>query len=333
MAFGNNTLEPHSTSEIFKNKYGDCKDLSLLTMAMLKSVGIDSQTALFNTEYSINDPKYDLPIPSLFDHVLLLVKRDKGKDFYIDPLLDGYDIGQYPLAYQGAWTFIITNDGGRFDKFPIFDENKNHTGVNRIITIYEDGSALIDSKAVWNLDSSIDMRRRIKALDKEEKDKFYEALDASLASGGEMIEHKIEGAENKYGVIKPISKIKRKDEFPITDGMIIIDIPGFERDVDFTSKERKEPIFYAVNSLHEQTTIYRIPKGFKISHIPQNLNLDIGFFNIKREYTKGKNEVKVVETVRNKRIQLPKEDYPKVKDFFDQLPSKTQQRIIIKKSG
>jgi len=333
MSFGNNTLEPHLTDEIFKNKYGDCKDLSLLTMAMLKSAGIDSQVVLFNTEFSINDPKYDLPVPSLFDHVILLVKPGNGKDFYIDPLLDGYDVGQYPLAYQGAWTFIITDNGGRFDKFPIFGEDKDYTANKLIITIYEDSSALIESEAIWNLDFSIQEREKIKALDKEDKDKFWQAIDGGLASGGEMIERKMQGLEDKYGPIKPITKIKRKDEFPVTDGMIIIDIAGYDRDFDFTRKERKKPIFYTANSMEEETTTYRIPKGFKISHIPDNLNLDIGFFSIKREYAKAKDEIKVTEVTRHKRMQLPKEDYAKIKQFFDQLPAKTQQRIIIKKEN
>jgi len=60
--------------------------------------------ALFNTGFSISDPKFDLPLPSLFDHVILLVEDKKVGDYYIDPLLDGYDLGQYLLNYQGANT-------------------------------------------------------------------------------------------------------------------------------------------------------------------------------------------------------------------------------------
>jgi len=59
---------------------------------------------LFNTGFSISDPKFDLLLPSFFDHVILLVEDKKVVDYYIDPLLDGYDLGQYPLNYQGANT-------------------------------------------------------------------------------------------------------------------------------------------------------------------------------------------------------------------------------------
>ncbi len=332
MAFGNNAMEPHPTVQVFKNKYGDCKDLSLLTMAMLKIAGIDSEIALFNTEYSLSDPQYDLPIPTLFNHVLLLVKDSKDGDFYIDPLLNGYDIGQYPLAYQGAYTFVITEDDGKFGKFPIFDEKRNYTYVKRTITIGEDSSALIETEMLWELDSSVEQRHKLNAMDKEQKDKFYEALDAYISSGGQILERRIDGLDKKYGSLKTYSKIKRNDEFPVTDGIMVIDVAGYDRGLGFTKKERKKPIFYSGNFLNEEITVYQIPKRYIISYAPKDLNLDNGFFSIKREYIKGQNEIKITEVTRYKRIGLPKEDYTKIKDFYDELPAKTQQRIILKKA-
>jgi hypothetical protein len=332
MAFGNNTLEPHPTDAVFKNKYGDCKDLSLLCMAALKVAGIESNICFFNIESSINDPQYDLPIPSLFNHALLLVRDPKDGDFYIDPLLDGYDIGEYPPAYQGAYTFIITADGGQFGRFPIFDEKRNYTSAKRTVTISEDGSAVIEASLLWDLDFSIRERARLKAMNKKEKEEFYQKLDSYLASGGQMLEKRLDGEENKYGPITAYSKIKRAGEFPVTDGMMIIDINGYERPASFTAKERKNPIFSDTNSLDEEATIYRIPEGFVISYVPPDIDLDNGFLSFKRKYVKGTSAIKVTETTRLKRVELPREEYGKIKDFYDQLPVKTQQRIIVKKT-
>lgn len=331
MSFGDNSLEPHSTVEVFQNKYGDCKDLSLLCMTMLKAVGIKAYMALFNMEFSISDPQSDLPFPSVFDHVILLVEDKKDGDFFIDPLLDGYDIGQYPLTYQGAYTFVITENGGRFIQFPIFDEKRGYTKSERKITIGQDGSALIETGMIWDLDSSIEQRHKINSMSKEDKDKFYQSLGQYLASGGEVLECRIDGLDQKYGSIKALSKIKRNDVYQITDGMIIIDVSGYGRDTDFLENERNSPIFFPSNSLDEELTTYIIPPGYKVSYMPENLDLDMGFFNMKREYTKGRSEIIIKETARYKRTQLPKESYSKIKDFYNQLPSKSKQRIMLKK--
>jgi len=330
MSFGNNGLEPHSTDEVFRNKYGDCKDLSLLCKAMLAAVGIDSNTCLFNMEFDINDPQYDLPVPTLFDHVILMVKDEKEGDFYLDPLLDGYDIGEYPLDYQMAYVFLVTDDGGRFERFPIFDEKRNYTGTNRSIAIAKDGSALIEGQGVWDLDFSIVERRRLKNFTNKEMEQFNATLDTYLVGGGEMIKRELKGAELEYGVMRPYNKMRRKNEYPITGGIMIININGFERGSDFANKDRKYPIFYPINSVSEEVSDYRIPEGYEIIYLPPNVDIDNGFVNIKREYVKTPGGVKITEVTRHKRVELPKEEYIKLKEFYDNLTSTTQQRIIVK---
>ncbi len=332
MSFGQNSLEPHPTDEVFRNKYGDCKDLSLLCMAMLKAAGINSYAALFNTEYSISDPKYDLPSPSLFDHVVLLVEDKISGNFYVDPVLKGYDIGEFPSAYQGAYTFIIDGQGGRFDRFPIFDEKRNFTKSAMNIALDEDGSALFDTEYTWELDSSIRMRDSMKAMDKEAEAKFYQSLDASLVSGGEMLERRIDGLDKKYGLVKGHAKYKKKDAFPLDGNMMIIDIPGFARGLDFTQKERKNPIFFPAHTLAEEIAAYKIPQGFIVAHLPDNISLKMGFFEMTREYKRQGDAISVIETTRFKRSQYPKEDFIKFKDFSDKLPGKSQQRIVLKKT-
>ena len=162
-------------------------------------------------------------------------------------------------------------------------------------------------------------------------DKFFESLINYAAGNGSMVEWHIEGIDKKYGPLQYRSVVKRNDDYPITDDIMVIDISGFDRDLDFTAKERKNPIFYPGNSVNEEITTFHIPPEFEVYYMPKDVNLDIGFFSIKRNYVRRENEIKVDEIVRYKRTQLPKEDYFKVKDFFDKLPGKTRQRIILRK--
>ena len=328
MSFGDNALEPHPTNHVFNNKYGDCKDLSLLCMAMLKVAGIKSYVALFKDEFSISDPRYDPPFPTLFDHVLLLVEDPEGGNFYIDPLLDGYDIGQYPMSYQRAYTFIITGDGGKFDRLPIFDEKRDYSHRKETITIKPNGSGIIEVEALWDLDFSINVRQQFNALDDEQRKKFFETLDTSY---GEVLERKWENFEQKYGRINSYLKYKKEDMYAITDDMIIIDLSNGDRTTDFTEEERKYPIFYPGNSLHERITVYTIPEGFRVSHMPKDLNEDIDFFNLKRQYKHKDNEIVFTATTQCRRKEIPAKDCSKVKVFFDSYYKRTNQRIVLKR--
>lgn len=332
MSFGDNSLVPHRTDSVFQNKYGDCKDLSLLCVAMLKVASIESNVALFRDGFSITDPKHDLPIPALFDHVLVVVKDEKGKSLYVDPLLKGYDIGEYPLYYQNAYTFIITADGGKFERLPIFAEERMYTKKEINTIINSDGSALTEITSFWPLDSSIDTREKLKSLDNTQKENFYQRLNAMLADGGEVLERRWENFDNRYGRLKTYIKIKQRDAYLVSDGMIIIDVSGYQREIEFTKEKRKNPIFYPGDTCNEAITTYQIPKGFRILSIPNNIDKDIGFFSVKREYKRDKDKVTIREVIKQKRIEIPKEQYPKVKEFFDKLPSQTQQRIVLKRA-
>src|SRR3989338_6448428 len=49
IAYGQAGYEPHRASEIFSNKYGDCKDQVILLISMLKEAGIKAYPVLIGT--------------------------------------------------------------------------------------------------------------------------------------------------------------------------------------------------------------------------------------------------------------------------------------------
>ena len=329
MGFGDNRLEPHKTTEVFNNKYGDCKDLSLLCMAFLKSASIDSSIALFNTESSISDPSKDLPFPTLFDHVLLLVRDPEKGDFFIDPLLNGYDIEEYPLYYQHAYTFVIGENKGEFKRFPIFSRERIYDESDFTVTIEPDGSATSENRAIWGLDFSIKMRNKLKSMNDDEKKHLYEYLDNAVGDGGKVLEREINGLDKGYGPLTSYAKVYNKDEYPVIDNMIIINLVSYQRPDDFTSKERQYPIFNPYNSLEKKTIAYKIPKGFDITYMPKNIYLDNGYFSLRREFKRKKDTITVTATEEYRRKELPVEKYTSLREFCDRLPRKTTQRIVL----
>jgi hypothetical protein len=123
------------------------------------------------------------------------------------------------------------------------------------------------------------------------------------------LERHFEGLDEKYGPLTGYAKYKRKDVFPLDGDMLVIDIRGYQRDFSFTQKERKKPIFFPVNSLAKETLIYKIPQGFSVSHLPKNVYLNTGFFELKREYKRKGEEIIIIQTTRYKRSEFSKEEY------------------------
>ncbi len=112
---------PHPAGEIFKSRYGDCKDKSILLISMLKAVGIEAFPALL-TPFPY-DELYDVPTP-LFTHMITCVP-DSGRNIWLD-MTSG--VTPFPDLYfpdQGRMAFIIDGKGGRLTRTPAYDESKN----------------------------------------------------------------------------------------------------------------------------------------------------------------------------------------------------------------
>ena len=81
--FGGNSHKPGKPTEVFNNRYGDCKDKSLLLHYLLSELNIKSSPVLVSN-YNRRAIKNWLPSPGVFDHVILTFNY-QGKDYWVDP--------------------------------------------------------------------------------------------------------------------------------------------------------------------------------------------------------------------------------------------------------
>jgi transglutaminase-like putative cysteine protease/lipoprotein NlpI len=83
VALGESSHRPHAPAEVLRNRYGDCKDKSLLLMRILQSLGIPARAVLASLA-APQGPSQQLASPLAFDHAVVQAQID-GRDFYLDP--------------------------------------------------------------------------------------------------------------------------------------------------------------------------------------------------------------------------------------------------------
>lgn len=91
---GKNSHWPSRPQETLARRFGDCKDKSLLLMALLRELGVEAQAALVNTNRGLESASYPYRLHA-FDHVVVQVRLDDGVH-YLDPTLRNQagDLGQ-----------------------------------------------------------------------------------------------------------------------------------------------------------------------------------------------------------------------------------------------
>jgi transglutaminase-like putative cysteine protease len=107
---------PWSPAETVRRGFGDCKDMALLMVALLRQAGIRAEVALLAAGPGVDvDP--DLPGMGAFDHAIVRARLD-GRDVWIDAAEDLMRPGQLPVRDQNRRALVIADDTARLVATP-----------------------------------------------------------------------------------------------------------------------------------------------------------------------------------------------------------------------
>lgn len=79
-------LQPAAAEMTWQRRYGDCKAKTALLLALLGQLGIAAEAVLVNTSGNDDGLEQRLPMPQLFDHVLVRARID-GRPYWLDGTL------------------------------------------------------------------------------------------------------------------------------------------------------------------------------------------------------------------------------------------------------
>lgn len=97
---GESSHRPHPPEQVFAQRFGDCKDKTLLLVTMLRRLGIVADPVLVSTDLR-SHLRDALPAPTAFDHVVVRLSLE-GRDVWVDPTRSEElgPLGEDPLRFR-----------------------------------------------------------------------------------------------------------------------------------------------------------------------------------------------------------------------------------------
>lgn len=138
--FGDNAVLPRSPNEVLEQKYGDCKDKSVLLVAMLRATGIGAYLALLDVGESQDVPS-DLVGMGLFDHAIVYVPGTP--DLWIDATDEYARLGELPASDQGRWALVIRPESDKLVRTAVSTAEDNILIEQREFHLAENGPASV----------------------------------------------------------------------------------------------------------------------------------------------------------------------------------------------
>ena len=114
LELGISGLVPHPPEQTLGNAYGDCKDRTLLFMALLKARGIEAEPVLINSGGVYTLPA--LPLPSVFDHMIAWLPEF---GLYADTTPGIVPFEQLPLHQYGKPVLHVGTTGAARRQVPL----------------------------------------------------------------------------------------------------------------------------------------------------------------------------------------------------------------------
>jgi hypothetical protein len=136
---------PHDASLTLRNGYGDCKDKSVLLMAMLKAIGIDSSISLVNTSHLVDE---DLPSLSAFNHAVVAIRGTNDSYSFLDATNPFTPYGLLPPGIQNRHALIVGEKGGELVLIPPQAPNQNRVEESIEVEFDDVESATIRSRSL-----------------------------------------------------------------------------------------------------------------------------------------------------------------------------------------
>lgn len=126
--FGARAIIPNPAAATLANRYGDCKDQSVLLHQLLTAGGIPSHLCLINSRGAIHR---DFPCLAQFDHMIVALPIPGGKGYdFIDPTNKYMPpvAGAAPLGLQGRAALVLDPAG------PVLSDTATFTPASEIVT-------------------------------------------------------------------------------------------------------------------------------------------------------------------------------------------------------
>jgi hypothetical protein len=284
-------LQANHAADIFRNRYGDCKDKTTLTISMLQVAGIHAVYMPLDDRRGVVDPDVpsimgnhmitaiELP-PDLQDPRLkAIVKAKDGKRYLIfDPTDERTPVGNLPSDEQGSYGILAAGPSSQIIALPVLDPGVNGSERKGVFSLALDGilTGSIDSYAIGPKGAGL--REFLKYTDDKERREYWEKYVAVSLPGVTLDAFQfIQPAD----LDKPIEfhyKVTARSYSHQAGTLLLVRPRVIGSDaMPFDDKPRVYPINLDATGRWRDSFDITIPPGYVVDEIPDPVSLDLDF--------------------------------------------------------
>ena len=322
-------VKPHPVPNILANRCGDCKDLSLLTSELLKSIGIPAQLALVRTR-NMGTLITNVPAPDVFNHIVVYLPSFGSNGWFVDPTFRHGSSDMVPQMDQDVCAIVVTGTAHRIVHIPVAppEENASEFAIRGVLQPDGTLTGALDL-TLCRLEAA-GTRAAIERIDDLEKvGKF---LIARVDPGGRVKKFVV---ENKTPTNAPL--VFRVAFVAPTFGQAAEGKLTAKLPLPFKSEEllggleqRKYPLRLNSLQFERHTYSFSLPAGSSWDLSTTNVHLATPFGSFVFSATPDNDAVRVAWTLILTMQLVSTNDYPAFRAFIAKVSDTTMQVLTVR---
>ena len=321
---------PRESNDVFRKKYGDCKDNSSILYRMLEIAGVKGNLTWIGTR-SIPYTYKEVPTPVVDNHMILSYENN-GKTYYLDATGRYIKFGMPTSFIQGKEALVGYGKDFKIKKVPIIAAKENAIIDVTNIKI-ENGRVIGSSEITISGYPKIDIFHTLESGNSETKlKKFYKSV---FGKGNNTFQINNFKEKNKYHydndfIVDYDFEIKNYAK-NLGDEIYINLNLNKEISSYKTDKNRENAIEYEYQKQYNYTTKLEIPKGYKVDYLPESLTVSNDLLVSKITYQVKGNEVIYNHEIELNFLVLSTEQQKEVNKEIQKIERNYKEIVVLKK--
>jgi hypothetical protein len=342
-------FRPHQASQIFSNRYGDCKDKATVLSAMLAQIGVKSYYIPIHTDRGIYSDK--TPPTNGFNHVILAIQLPEGsfKDpmpaiykhpklgnlLIFDPTNPFVPFGQIPSYEQDNYGLLVSDQGGELIHLPVAPPELNRINRTAQIKLLPDGSIKGEVKEIRTGTQAAEGRQQYANQTMADRKKALERFLGAMLGNFQLDSV---DAENLDDIDKDliIHYNFTADHYAKNAGPLLLVRPrvlGEKLGALDGTKPRLYPYDFGAPTLQTDVFEFNLPDGYKIDELPEATKADFAFGDYESKIEDSGGTLKYSRQYEIKATSIPASKIGELKSFFHQINQDERNMAVLKKGN
>jgi hypothetical protein len=338
-------LQPHSAADIFKYRYGDCKDKATLLISILNAVGVRATWVLVDTHRGYVDPALPsrdgnhmiaaIEMPSGYSDPDLraVVTAHTGRRYLIFDPTDTYTpIGLIRPELQGSYGVLVAAKDSQIIGLPILAADAST--MNRAASFSLDADGTLKGKVVETRSGENASHYRYlynAETEKEQREYMEHRLQRDLAS----FTLDSASAQNTHDMSKSVvvnfSLTASRYAKPAGDLLLVRPRVLGTNAERFNDKPRRYPIDMGETGTWRDTIDVAVPAGYVVDDMPEPVSVDVGFASYKSEVKAADGVLHYSREYKVNELALGPEKYADVRKLMGAIASDENNSAVLKK--